>query len=117
MAVDLSFLLAVGAIGWGLALVGYRPLARAAGWPLGFAQSAVPTLTFLVGVLCAGVGSFYGLSLGLQHGGLVILIFGLGLAVFWNGFLRVGAQSALLLAPLAAGALMLASLLSNLGYN
>ena len=37
-----------------------------------------------------------------MHGGLVILMFGLALAVFWSGFLRVGAQSALLLAPLSA---------------
>jgi hypothetical protein len=35
-------------------------------------------------------------------------MFGLALAVFWSGFLRVGAQSALLLAPLAAAALLIA---------
>jgi hypothetical protein len=38
----------------------------------------------------------------------VILLFGLALAVFWSGFLRVGAQSALLLAPLSALALLIA---------
>ena len=32
----------------------------------------------------------------------MILAFGLGWAVFWTGFLRTGAQSALLLAPVAA---------------
>ncbi len=43
-----------------------------------------------------------------MHGGVVILIFGVALAIFWSGFLRVGAQSALLLAPLSAVALLIA---------
>jgi hypothetical protein len=41
-----------------------------------------------------------------MHGGWVILLFGLAFGVFWSGFLRVGAQTALLLAPLAAGLLL-----------
>ena len=39
--------------------------------------------------------------------GWLILLFGLAWAVFWTGFLRVGAQSALLLAPVAALLLLL----------
>jgi hypothetical protein len=51
-----------------------------------------------------------------MHGGVVILVFGLALAVFWSGFLRVGAQSALLFAPLSAGVLLIGWLLSALGF-
>jgi hypothetical protein len=43
-----------------------------------------------------------------MHGGWVILVFGLALGLFWSGFLRVGAQTALLLAPLAAVVLLVA---------
>jgi hypothetical protein len=55
-----------------------------------------------------GAGLAFAAALGAQHGGLVILIFGVGVAIFWSGFLRVGAQSALLLAPLSALALLFA---------
>jgi hypothetical protein len=51
------------------------------------------------------------------NGGIVILIFGVGLAVFWSGFLRVGAQSALLLAPLAALSLVGAWALAISGFT
>jgi hypothetical protein len=40
---------------------------------------------------------------------------GVALAVFWSGFLRVGAQSALLLAPMAAAPLLIAWPLRALG--
>jgi CBS-domain-containing membrane protein len=51
-----------------------------------------------------------------MHGGMVILVFGVGLAIFWSGFLRVGAQSALLLAPLSATALLILCLVRALGF-
>jgi CBS-domain-containing membrane protein len=50
-----------------------------------------------------------------MHGGMVILVFGIALAIFWTGFLRVGAQSALLLAPLSAAALLVVWLARALG--
>jgi hypothetical protein len=106
--VDLVFFLAVGALGWGLSLATYRPVARLNGWPLGAAQAALPALTLATGLLSACIGLIFAIARGPMHGGLVILMFGLALAVFWSGFLRVGAQSALLLAPLSALVLLIA---------
>jgi hypothetical protein len=113
--VDHLFFLAVGAIGWGLSLATYRPVAQLNGWPLGSAQTALPAMMTVFGVASAVVGFIYAAAVGLQHGGLVILIFGVGLALFWSGFLRVGAQSALLLAPLSAAALVTAWVAAMLG--
>lgn len=106
--VDVLFFLAVGALGWGGSLATYRSVAQRNGWPLGAAQTALPALTLATGVASALVGLIFAMARGPMHGGLVILLFGLALAVFWSGFLRVGAQSALLLAPLAAVALLIA---------
>jgi hypothetical protein len=72
-------------------------------------------MTTVFGLVSAGVGLVFAAALGLQQGGLVILIFGVGLALFWSGFLRVGAQSALLLAPLSAAALVIAWSAAALG--
>jgi hypothetical protein len=113
--VDHLFFLAVGAIGWGLSLATYRPVAQLNGWPLGSAQAALPAMTAVFGVVSAVVGLVFAAALGLQHGGLVILIFGVGLALFWSGFLRVGAQSALLLAPLSAAALVIGWVAATMG--
>jgi hypothetical protein len=100
--IDLLFFLAIGAIGWGLSLVSYRPIAAMAGWPLGTAQEQLPALTRVLALFSILVGFVFALARGPLNGGIVILIFAVGLAVFWSGFLRVGAQSALLLAPLSA---------------
>lgn len=105
--VDHLFLLAVGAIGWGLALATYRPIALRAGWPLGTAQAMVPALTLVIALVSIAAGLAFAVARGPLHGGLIIVIFGVALAVFWSGFLRVGAQSALLLAPLAVLALLI----------
>lgn len=113
--VDLLFFLAVGALGWGLSLATYQPVARWNGWPLGAAQSALPALTTATGLFSALIGLIFAIARGPLHGGLVIVMFGLALAMFWSGFLRVGAQSALLLAPLAAVALLVAWSTSPLG--
>jgi hypothetical protein len=45
---------------------------------------------------------------GPEDGGWIILLFGVLLAVFWTGFLRVGSQISLFLAPVALGLLLLA---------
>jgi hypothetical protein len=113
--IDQSFLLAVGAIGWGLSLATYRPLARRAGWPLGKAQERVPALTCIVAALSIAAGLVVVISRGALHGGVAMILLGIALAVFWSGFLRVGAQSALFLAPLAATALVLGWLLPAVG--
>jgi hypothetical protein len=106
--VDLCFFLAVGALGWGLSLATYRELARYNGWPLGEAQTIAPVTVAIIGLASIASGLAFAMARGPLHGGLVIVIFGVALAIFWCGLLRVGAQSALLLAPLSALALLIA---------
>jgi hypothetical protein len=106
--VDLLFFLAVGALGWGLSLATYRPVAQLNGWPLGEAQTIAPVTVAIIGLASIAPGLAFAMARGPLHGGLVIVIFGVALAIFWCGFLRVGAQSALLLAPLSAIALLIA---------
>jgi hypothetical protein len=104
--VDHLFLLAIGALGWGASLATYRVLATRNGWPMGTLQTHLPGLAILIGVISLGSGIAFAAARGGMHGGWVILLFGLALGVFWSGFLRVGAQTALLLAPLAAAMLV-----------
>jgi hypothetical protein len=105
--VDHLFLLAIGALGWGASLATYRALAARTGWPMGTLQAQQPAIAITLGVISLGLGIVFAAARGGMHGGWVILVFGLALGVFWSGFLRVGAQSALLLAPLAAGLLLI----------
>jgi hypothetical protein len=111
---DAGFILAVGALGWGLSLASYRVIASQYRWPMGVWQARLPALPFAIGALCvllalwAALRRIIGGDTSLT--GWLILLFGLGWAVFWMGFLRVGAQSALLLAPLAALLLFLMGL-------
>lgn len=114
--VDHLFFLAVGAIGWGLSLASYRPIAVMAGWPLGVAQERLPTVTSLIAIASIAAGLALAIARGPMEGGIVIVLFGVGLALFWSGFLRVGAQSALFLAPLSALALIVAWALAQSGY-
>lgn len=114
--IDQLFFLAVAAIGWGLSLALYRPIASLAGWPLGAAQVRLPTLTRILALASTAAGLALAIARGPLNGGIVILIFGVGLTVFWCGFLRVGAQSALLLAPAAALALIGVWALAPFGF-
>jgi hypothetical protein len=104
--VDHLFLLAVGALGWGLSLATYRELAELTGWPMGALQAQRPAIPIALGMMCLLAGIAFAVARGAASGGFVIVLFGLALALFWSGFLRVGAQSALLLAPLATCALL-----------
>jgi hypothetical protein len=112
--VDLLFFLAVGALGWGLSLATYRELAERAGWPMGALQAEHPQVPIALGIASLLAGIAFALARGGEQGGWVIVIFGLGLGLFWSGFLRVGAQSALLLAPLSALALLIGWLVAAL---
>jgi hypothetical protein len=108
--VDVGFILAVMAFGWGLSLATYRAVARMLGWPMGAWQTEWPSMPASLGVFCIVLAGLFSLARG--YGGYVVSawaipIFGVAWAVFWTGFLRVGAQSALLLAPPAALLLML----------
>jgi len=103
-AIDLGFVLAVVAFGLGLSLATYRPLARRFGWPMGAWHVQRPALPIVVGILCILVAASFAGARG--YGGYelsawAIPVFGVAWAAFWTGFLRVGAQSALLLAPAA----------------
>lgn len=103
--VDLGFVLAVVAIGWGLSLATYRAAASRWDWPMGTWQEQRHLLPIAIGAATAAVAAFYAFARG--YGGYVlsaslIPVFGIAWAAFWTGFLRVGAQSALLLAPVAA---------------
>jgi hypothetical protein len=113
-AIDVAFILAVLAFGWGLSLATYRLLAKHHGWPMGDLHVSRPGLPVLIGVACMLLAvAFAATRAGIGHpgSGSVIVVFGLAWAVFWTGFLRVGAQSALLLAP-GAGLLLLVRWLS-----
>jgi len=107
--IDLGFILAVVAFGLGLSLATYRVVAGRLGWPMGTWHKQRPALPALIGSLSMLLAAAYAVSRG--YGGYVlsasaIPVFGLAWAAFWTGFLRVGAQSALLLAPLAAALLV-----------
>ncbi len=109
-AIDLGFVLAVLAFGWGLSLATYRLFAKHHGWPMGSWQIDRPGVTILLGLLAMGVAACFAAARG--FGGHVlsaaaIPVFGVAWAVFWTGFLRVGAQIALLVAPAAALLLVL----------
>lgn len=108
--IDLAFVLAVIAFGWGLSLATYRAVARQADWPMGEWHQHRPNLPIAVGALAMLPAMLFTVARG--YGGFVlsaaaIPVFGLAWAIFWTGFLRVGAQSALLLAPSAAVLLLL----------
>jgi hypothetical protein len=109
--IDTLFLLAAGALGWGLSLATYRPVARAAGWPMGTVHVDFPALPVLLGVMALAIGLNFAATRGADGGGWVIVGFGVLLAIFWTGFLRVGSQTSLFLAPLSALLLLLAWLL------
>jgi len=112
--IDLGFVLAVVAFGWGLSLATYRRLAMRYRWPMGSWHQNRPGLPILLGVLTILLATLFALARGFGGHWLsaaAIPVFGVAWAIFWTGFLRVGAQSALLLAP-AAGLLLILRWLS-----
>lgn len=99
--VDNLFLFAVGALGWGLSLATYSFVARRQDWPMGALQIDFPAVPAVIGLVAVIIALTFALDRGVESGGWVIVIFGILLAIFWTGFLRVGSQIALLLAPIA----------------
>lgn len=100
--IDNLALLAIGAFGWGLSLCTYRIFARQNGWPMGSLHTDLPAVPVVVGLFALFVSLTFAAAHGASEGGWVIVVFGLLLALFWTGFLRVGSQVSLVLAPLAA---------------
>lgn len=113
--IDNLFLFAVGALGWGLSLATYSFFARRRGWPMGAVHLDFPALPVVLGVIALVFGLWFVAERGLDQGGWIILLFGLLLAVFWTGFLRVGSQVSLLLAPLATVCLLFGWLSAPIG--
>ncbi|MGQ0672280.1 MAG: hypothetical protein ACT4N2_05295 [Hyphomicrobium sp.] len=105
--IDTLALLAIAAFGWGLSLATYRFFAQQYGWPMGVMQADLPQVPAILGIVALLVGLLFAAMRGTADGGAVIVVFGLMLAMFWTGFLRVGAQTSLLLAPVAAILLLL----------
>jgi hypothetical protein len=104
-AVDVGFVLAVAAFGWGLSLATYRLFAGLLGWPMGLWQQERHGLTVLLGLIVTAVSASFAGARG--YGGhmasaVAIPAFGLAWALFWTGFLRAGAQLALFAGPAAA---------------
>ena len=54
--VDVGFILAVVAFGWGLSLAGYRVLAGRYGWPMGAWQMEWPAMPITLGIMCVAAG-------------------------------------------------------------
>ncbi|MFM9941909.1 MAG: hypothetical protein ACKVP7_20690 [Hyphomicrobiaceae bacterium] len=100
MPVDLMFILATLAFAWGLSLTTYRWFAVHNGWPMGEWQAHRPGLPIAIGLFCMAFAIVFGMA----RGGATVLIvplFGVLCALAWTAITRIGAQSALLLAPLA----------------
>ncbi|MCB1527708.1 MAG: hypothetical protein KDJ45_08410 [Hyphomicrobiaceae bacterium] len=115
--IDNLFLLAIGAFGWGLSLTTYRLFARKYDWPMGSLHADLPAIPILVGLFALVMGLLFAAARGVDYGGWIIVVGGLLLAIFWTGFLRVGSQISLVLAPLAATLLLMGWLPSILGYE
>lgn len=116
MIVDRLFLLSILSFGFGLSLMTYRLFARSNRWSMGVAHSDYPAIPVLLGLFALGVGIAFAAARGAPSGGLIIVVAGLLLAVFWTGFLRVGSQVSLFLAPAAAIALIWGWIAIPIGY-
>ncbi len=104
--IDNLFILAIAAFGWGLSLATYRMFARHNKWPMGTLHADLPAIPILIGIFALLAGTLFAAARGEDFGGWVIIGCGALLAFFWTGFLRVGSQVSLLLAP-AVTALLL----------
>ena len=60
--IDLGFVLAVVAFGWGLSLATYRLFARHYGWPMGSWHQHRPGLPIVLGVLTILLATFFALA-------------------------------------------------------
>jgi hypothetical protein len=109
---DLPFFAASLAMGWGLSLATYRIFAVRNDWPMGEMHANKPLVPVLLGVFALAIAflfaAFRAATPATELGGWWILPTGLLWAFFWTGFMRVGSQSSLFLAPAATVVLVLA---------
>jgi len=59
LLIDLGFILAVVAFGWGLSLATYRAFAGRIGWPMGAWHKQRPVLPIVVGIVAILLASLY----------------------------------------------------------
>jgi len=102
---DLPFFAAALAFGWGLSLATYRIFAVRNDWPMGELHANKPLVPVLLGVFALAIAflfaAFRAATPATELGGWWILPVGLLWAFFWTGFMRVGSQASLFLAPIA----------------
>ena len=103
---DLMFVLATAAFAWGLSVVTYRWFAIHNGWPMGAWQAGLPVLPTAIGFAALAVAVVFALARGLGTT-LVLPLLGLLCAFGWTALFKVGAQSALLLGPVAAALVLI----------
>jgi hypothetical protein len=116
MFIDHLFLLSIVAFGLGLSLLVYRLFARRYNWPVGALHTEAPLVPVAIGLFSLVTGLSFAVARGAPAGGLIIVVCGLLLAVFWTGFLRVGSQVSLFLAPAAALFLIFGWLAIPIGF-
>ena len=114
---DNLFYLAVGAFGWGLSLATYRMFALRNSWPMGALHADTPAVPVVIGVCSLLVGLLFAAFRGADFGGWIIIGCGLLLFLFWTGFLRVGSQISLFLAPAFAVLLLIGWLAVPFGFD
>lgn len=114
--VDHLFVLSILSFGLGLSVATYRMFARRNGWPMGSLYAEAPLVPVILGLFAFGTGLSFAVARGAPSGGLIIVVCGGLLALFWTGFLRVGSQIGLLIAPLAAIALIFGWLAIPIGF-
>ncbi len=100
MAINPLYFLATCALGWGFSLAIYRAVASRNGWPMGHMQARYPLIVTLLGVAALVLSFLFIAAAPAQR--WPILLLGLLFSLFWLGFLRVAAQTALFLAPISA---------------
>ena len=115
--IDLPALLAIAALGWGLSLCTYRTVARRNGWPLGALHTDLPAVAAIIGLVAIFVALAFASWRGTPEGGWIVILFGVLLAFFWTGFLRVGSQVTLFLAPIATASLIFMWLALGPGFE
>lgn len=104
---DNLFILAVASIGFGLSLCTYRLFAKSYGWPMGALQADLPFIPVLLGLAGFLFGITFAAMRGADDGGWYIIVLGILLALLWTGFMRVGSQISLFVAPVATFLLFL----------
>ena len=98
---DFLFFAASLALGWGLSLVSYRLFALRNDWPMGELHRAKPMVPVLLGAFAVVIALLFAAARGGDAGGWWIVVAGLIWAFCWMGFMRIGAQASLVLAPAA----------------